>query len=239
MPESGVFFGTLQQVLRGLPYTLLLTFVPLAFAFLPGLWFGWLRAKKSVVGSRLVGAYVTLFRSLPLVLQMLFAYSWLPSLLASFVRARAWDIDVFSISPIYYALIVLFLNTVAALSEVFRAAFSAVSRHEVEAALAVGYKKRQAFFRVWLPQAVTYALPNLASATVNLVRQSSLAYLMTVPEMTARARMAAGLTFDTITAYAALLLSYVVLCFVIDTIYDVVYARVIRKMTGTLRYRGT
>ena len=74
MPESGVFFGTLQQVLRGLPYTLLLTFVPLAFAFLPGLWFGWLRAKKSVVGSRLVGAYVTLFRSLPLVLPVSYTH---------------------------------------------------------------------------------------------------------------------------------------------------------------------
>lgn len=239
MPEPSAFVSTLKQVLQGLPYTLLLAFVPLMLAFLPGLWFGWLRAKKNKVGSRLIGAYVTFFRSLPLVLQMLFAYSWLPSLLATLVRSRGWSIDVFSVSPMYYALIVLFLNTVAALSEVFRAAFSSVGSHEVEAALAVGYTKRQAFIHVWLPQALTFSLPNLASATVNLVRQSSLAYLMTVPEMTARARMAAGLTYDTITAYAALLLAYVLLCYIIDTIYDVVYAKLISKMTGSLHYRGT
>lgn len=239
MNEPTVFVSTLLDVLRGLPFTLLLTFLPLALAFLPGLYFGSIAAKKKAVGSRLVSAYVTFFRSLPLVLQMLFAYSWLPSLVAAFFQRRGIAFDVFSLSPLYYAVFVLCLNTIAALSEVFRAAFSAVSRAEVEAAYAAGYEKKQVFFHLVLPQALSFSLPNLASATVNLVRQSSLAYLMTVPEMTARARMAAGLTYDTMTTYAALLLAYVVLCFFIDQIYDLIYAKVIKKMSGRIEVRGT
>lgn len=232
MTETGTFLGTLMQVWRGLPLTLLLTFAPLLLAFAPAVWLGYRRQRRRGLSFYLTGAYVTLMRSLPIVLQILFAYSWLPSLLDGLAAKWQWPIDIFSVSPVWYALAVLFLNTLASLLEVFRGAFAAVPAHEREAARAAGLTEGRVFLHVLLPQAIIHALPNLATATVNLVRMSSLAYLMTIPEMTGRARMAAGLNFDTVTSYAALLLSYVLLCFLIDFVYDRIYARVIDRFGG-------
>lgn len=225
------FLLTLGNIFAGLPWTLVLTFAPLLLAFLPGLYFGWLRARGGRIAHALIGGYITVFRAIPLVLQMLFAYSWLPSLLTRLARQQQWSIDIFAIPPIVYAILILTLNTIAALSEVLRAAFAAVQASEAEAAIAAGYTKRATFARIWLPQALGFALPNVASTTVNLVRQSALAYLMTVPEMTARARMAAGINYETIQTYAALLLAYVLLCFVIDAVYDALYARRMKRLT--------
>lgn len=225
------FLQTLSSIFAGLPWTLVLTFAPLLLAFLPGLYFGWLRARGGRVAHALIGSYITLFRAIPLVLQMLFAYSWLPSLLARLALDHGWSVDIFAIPPVYYAILILTLNTIAVLSEVFRAAFAAVQTAEAEAALAAGFTKHTVFGRIWLPQALSFSLPNLASTTVNLVRQSALAYLMTVPEMTAQARTEAGINYDTIQTYAALLFAYVLLCFVIDAVYDALYAQRMKKVT--------
>ena len=234
---ANAFVTTIREIIPGLPLTLVLTAVPLVLALVPGVLLGYLRSRGRLA-YYLTGAYVTLFRSLPVVLQILFAYSWLPSLLAGLAAARGWTVDVFAISPVWYAIAVLFFNTLAALIEVYRGAFSAVPAREIEAARAAGFAEVRVFIQVRLPQAFMFALPNLASATVNLVRMSALAYLMTVPEMTGRARMAAGLTFNTITAYGVLLLAYVALCFLIDSAYDLIYGRFMRRLHGTAGVRG-
>ena len=124
---------------------------------------------------------------------------------------RGLPYNVFRISPIFYACAVFTLNTTAVLSEVFRSALSTVNRGQMEAALSIGMTAAQAYFRIIIPQALV-ALPNMCNATVGLLKSTSLAFMMTVKDVTAIARIDASFGYDYLEAYLVIFAVYIVLC---------------------------
>jgi L-cystine transport system permease protein len=213
------------QIAQGIPMTLLLSFLPLTLSIVPGLYLAILRYRRRFVGGRIAAAYITFFRSVPIVLQILFIYSWLPSALASLMRDDRSRQAVFAISPLWYALFLLTLNAIALTGEAFRGALFAIPTGQEEAARACGFSPRAAFLRVIWPQTLTLAMPNLANAAVVMIRQSALAFLMTVPEMTSRARQVSGVTFAYVESYAVLLCFYILLCFLSDRLFGFLAGR--------------
>ena len=211
---------TFWDALAGIPVTLEITIVALLVAFPIGFWMALHRMRGKGIINRLVSLYVSLMRSTPIVLQILFFYSLLPSLLNYYLNTE-WElgVDVFGINPIVYAFLVFGLNTTAVLSEVFRSALMTIGAGQMEAALCAGLSSGQAYRRIIIPQGLASAMPNICNATVSLLKSTSLAYLMTVKDITAIAKTKAAYGYNYIEAYLVIFFIYILLCTLVQLLF--------------------
>lgn len=195
-------------VLSGFPSTLGIVAWTLLLALPAGLALALVRIYRPKGFNGAAAAWVSFLRGTPIVLQILIVYSLLPSLLNAFSVRFGLGWRIFDVNPFWYAVIVFALNTSATFSEVFRSAILTVDRGQLEAALAAGLSTPQAWRRILLPQAFLVALPNLANGTVNLLKGTSLAFMMTVKDITAVARIEASYGYAFIEAYLVVFACY-------------------------------
>lgn len=193
---------TFYSAFTGVPVTLKLTFFTLLVSFPIAFLMALGKIEKSKVIGKLIRGYVSFVRGTPIVLQILFLYSLLPTMVNYLVK-DVWGLsfNVFLVDPIIYAYVVFTLNTTAILSEVFRSSLLTVGHGQMEAALTIGMTKRQAYFRIIIPQAIVSALPNICNTSISLLKSTSLAFMMSVQDVTAIAKVKAAYGYNYIEAY--------------------------------------
>ena len=217
--------------MKAIPVTLEITFVTMIVSLILG--FALSLSKIGHKRNPLVNFYVSFVRGTPIVLQILFFYSLLPTLLNFLLNVvLKLNVNVFDINPIFYALAVFILNTTAVLTEVFRASLLSIGHGQMEAALAVGLTPWQAMRRIIIPQSLTSALPNICNTTINVLKSTSLAYMMTVQDIMAVAKKQAAFGYNYIEAYLVVLVWYIILCTIIQIIFKVTEAKVAQYKKG-------
>ena len=175
-------------LLRGAGYTLMLSiggmFFGLVLGFVVALMrlspFAWLRGVGAV--------YVSFIRGTPLLVQLFVIYYGL----AQFGLR---------LDPIPSALIGFSLNLGGYTAEILRAAIASIDRGQWEAAASIGMSSTQAMRRVILPQAARVALPPLGNSFISLVKDTSLAATIQVPELFRQAQLITARTFEVFTMY--------------------------------------
>ena len=225
---------TFLIALHGIPVTLQITFVSLIIAMPIAFFMAEARIHRTPIWEKVVIFYVSIVRGTPIVLQILIAYSLFPSLLNVLVLKLHLNIQVFEFNPIFYAYIVFSFNTMATLSEVFRSALSTVNNDQLEAALSAGLTDFQSYRRIVIPQALVSAIPNISTLTVNLLKNTSLAFMMTVKDITALAKIQASFGFNYIEAYIDLFVIYLVMCSVIQ-----ICLRIVEKCVSLYKQTST
>ena len=218
---------TFWLCVKAVPVTLEITIVSLLLAIIPALFIALARIYHVKVIEQLCRIFVSFIRGTPIVLQILIVYSIMPSLLNSFVKSAGWSFNVFEMNPVIYAFVVFGINSSASLSEVFRSAISSVNRGQLEAALSIGETHFQAFCRVVLPQAAVSALPNLCSTTVILIKNTSLAFMMTVREITGVAKIEAAYGYNYVESYIDIFIIYIAVCLLVELIFRKIERRVV------------
>jgi polar amino acid transport system permease protein len=128
-------------------------------------------------------AYVDFFRAFPPLVLLIFVYFGLP-----FVGVK--------ISPFAAVVVAFFLNTSSYYGEIFRAGIESVGRGQVEAARSTGLSRAQAMAYVVLPQATRNVLPDLIGNTLEVVKLTSLASVVALPELLYAARSAQSITYN-------------------------------------------
>jgi L-cystine transport system permease protein len=212
--------------LGGVPTTLALTFITMLFSIPLGFFMAKSRLERKKVAGKLVTGYVSVIRGTPVVLQILFLYSLLPSFLNYLIKdALHLDFNIFKVNPILYAFLVFILNNTAVLSEVFRSALMTVNHGQMEAALSIGLNRRQAYTRIILPQAAVAALPNVCNSAISLLKSTSLAFMMSVQDITAISKMKAAAGYNYIEAYLMIALIYIIVCTIVQILFQMVEAR--------------
>lgn len=126
---------------------------------------------------------IDFFRALPPLFLLIFLYAGLP-----FMGIR--------LSPFACVCLAFFLNTSAYYGEVYRAGFESVGQGQWEAARSTGLTVLQTIRYVVLPQAVRNVLPDLISNTVEVVKLTSLASVVALPELLYSADMARAVTYN-------------------------------------------
>lgn len=141
-------------------------------------------ARLSTVGPLRLSAvgFVSVFRGTPMLVQLMLIYFGLPQL-------------GLVIEPIPSAILALSLNAASYLSENFRAGIVAVERGQREAAFALGMSYAQALRRIILPQAFRIAVPPVGNRFIALMKDTSLASVVTVVELTRVAERVGSSTF--------------------------------------------
>jgi len=175
--------------------TVLLTVTTMAIAVPCGIVVASIRLYAWTPLRAIATAYVELFRNLPLILLVYWAFYVLPI---------ATDVGL---SPFATGLAALALNVTAYNAETFRAGIGSIRRGQLEAAMALGMSRTQAVRRIVLPQAVRRILPVLASTWVSLFKDTSLVSVIAVPELAYVAMQIRAQTFrvlEMLTAMAAI-----------------------------------
>ncbi len=163
-----------QQFAEGARVTVWLTMISGSIGVVLGVFAGIGKLSKFLPLRWLCDFYVWLIRGTPLLLQILFVWLAAPSVMPASVN----------LSDFACAAIALSLNIGAYNTECVRAGILAVPHGQVEAAKALGLKPFQTFLDIVLPQSLRVALPALANNLASLVKDSSLAYAISVVELT-------------------------------------------------------
>ena len=223
---------TFLETLKGVPTTLIIMIVAMVLSFGPALFLalGQIYKVKGVRTFSLV--YLAFIRATPPILLILFFYSLFPSLLNQFLKSIGSDVDIFKLNPIYYAFIIYSLMTTGSLSEILRSAILTVDKGQLEAAQAIGLSTSQAYVRIVFPQALRSALPNLANLVINIVKGTSLVFVMTIKDITAIARVEASYGYQYFESYFVIFLQYILICGLIQWGFSILEKRYIQREKG-------
>ncbi|MCY7016100.1 amino acid ABC transporter permease [Streptococcus sanguinis] len=211
--------NTFLVTLKGIPVTLIIMAVAILLSFIPALLLALGQIYK-VRGIRTFSVvYLAFIRATPPILLILFFYSLFPSLLNQIFKSLGSQVDVFKFNPLYYAFIIYSLMTTGSLSEILRSAILTVDKGQLEAAQAIGLTNFQAYRRIVFPQALRSALPNLANLVINLVKGTSLVFVMTVKDITALAKIEASHSYQYSESYLVIFVIYLIICGLIQWIF--------------------
>ncbi len=169
--------GVWSLYLTGLWVTLKLSAVSAAVAMCIGLILGILRSLHNPVLEMILSAYIDFFRAMPLIVNMVIVFYALPFL-------------GINLNAFWSAATSLILMNSAYQAEIFRSGIESIPKRQVEAARSLGLRPLQTMRLVVLPQAVRVIIPPLSNNLVSLVKDTAVAYVITVPELLTKARQA-------------------------------------------------
>jgi len=178
-----IMASALPLVLRGLGMTLVVCVVVIPLGLTGGLLVALAMRVRLAVVRVVVAALIDLFRAVPPLVLLIFIHAGLPF---AGIRPTAF----------VSVCLAFLLNNSAYYGEIYRAGIESIGRGQWDAARSTGLSAAQAAFYVVLPQAVRNVLPDLVSNTVEVVKLTSLASVVALPEMLYSADMARSLTYN-------------------------------------------
>lgn len=204
----------------GLKFTIPLTILSFIFGLSLGLLTALVRLFSPVWVSLIARFYVWIFRGTPMLVQLFVIFYGLPS--------AGIYLDAFPAAVIGFS-----LNVGAYSSEVIRAVISSVPKGQWEAAYSIGMSWRQALIRTILPQATRTAVPPLSNTFISLVKDTSLAAAITVPELFQSAQRIVATTYEPLILYIEAALIYLALSTILSNLQGRLEKR-FRRYGGTL-----
>ena len=181
--------------LASIKVTIPLTIIGFACAFVIALVMAMIQYRQVPVLKTIARFYIWIFRGTPLLVQLFLAYYGLPKL--------GVVLDAFPC-----AVMVFSLNEGAYCAETMRAALEAVPAGQFEAGYCVGMNYFQIMLHVVLPQALRTAFPPLSNSLIAMLKDTSLAAMITVADMFTAAQKIVGRTYEPLWLYSELALVY-------------------------------
>ena len=191
----------IRFLLMGLEVTVLISVVSVLLSFIIGSVLGIIRYSRIKYLSAVVGFIIDIIRNLPLLLIIFFTYFGLPN---------------FGFKPetIPAAIIAMTVFESMMLAEIVRSGLNAVDVGQMEGARSVGMSFVQALWYIILPQAYKKMIPAIISQFVSLIKDTSLATIIVVPELMQHAQVVYGQNVNYILPmFAALAVLYFIICF--------------------------
>ena len=196
---------TVLLMLEGTEITLTIFTITLVLALPIGLLAALARISGFKPLSLLMEFYIWLMRGTPLMLQLLFVYFALPM-----VGIMLPDMAA--------ALLAFTLNYAAYFAEIFRAGILSISKGQFEAAKSLGMTYPQTMRRIVIPQMIRYVLPPVSNETINLVKDTSLIYILAMNDLLRVARTIVQREFD-MTPFVVAGVFYLAMTFVLTWVF--------------------
>jgi len=198
MIDLQLLIKSLPQLAKGALVSIQIAFFSCSIGITLGTLLGLAQSSKNKLLRTFVGIYVTIFRGTPMLIQLTFAFFVLP------------ELGIY-IPAFWTAVLTIGLNSGAYVSQIIRSGIKSVSKGQLEAAQVIGFSKFQATQYVLLPQAIRTVVPALGNEFITLVKDSSLASVITVVELTKEGSRILSTTFDALTIYTGVALMYLLM----------------------------
>jgi polar amino acid transport system permease protein len=216
--DFALVFTQIPRILEALPMTLALTILSFIGGLVLALPIAVIKMNKVPVLRQICSVFVSITRGTPVLVQLYLIYFGIPLILKYINFYQGTHYSVNNIPSIVFALIALALNEAAYNSETIRAALQSVDKGQVEAAHSLGMTSVQTLKRVIVPQAFLVAMPPLGNSLISLLKGTSLAFVCSLVEITARGKILAGMNYRYFEAYCSVAIIYWVLTLVIEQV---------------------
>lgn len=198
---------SLPLLLKGLIYTVGLALFGMGAGLLLGFGLALMRLSPLAALRWPAGVYVSAVRGTPLLVQLFLIYYGLPQ----------FGVEL---PPLVAAAIGFSLNMAAYACEILRSAIAAVDRGQWEAAAVLGLSRSQAMRLVILPQAARTAIAPLSNSFISLIKDTSMAATIQVPELFRQAQIVTARTFEIFSMYLAAAAIYWIACSLLALVQD-------------------
>jgi glutamate/aspartate transport system permease protein len=213
----------LDWVLVGIKWTVLVSLCAWVIAFSVGSVLGVLRTTPLRWANWLAGAYVELFRNIPLLVHMFIWYFVMPEIVPR--TLGTWMKQGMPMPEFWSAVFALGFYTASRVAEQVRSGIQSIPKGQTNAALATGLTLPQAYRHVLLPMGYRIVIPPLTSEFLTIFKNSSVALTIGVLELTAQARTISEYTFRTFEIFTLATVVYVLITLMVTVIMQVVEKR--------------
>lgn len=213
-----LIFTQIPTLLRYLPNTLIITFFSMIIGLIIGLILAVIKLNKIPVLSQIAAVFVSFVRGTPIIVQLYLTYYGIPIALKYLNYYQHTNYSVNAIPSLAFVLLAFSLNESAYNSENIRAAILSVDKGELEAARSLGMTRLQVLRRITIPEATVVALPTLGNAFIGLMKNTSLAFVASVVDLTAEGQILAGNSYRYFESYLSLALIYWALTIITEQI---------------------
>ena len=192
----------------GLQVTLKIFIITIVLSLPLGVGMAIARISKIKPPSKFMGAHIYIMRGTPLMLQILFIYYGLPFI-----------IDGLKLADFPAAIIAFVFNYAAYFAEIFRGGIQSIDKGQYEGAKVLGMTYVQTMRRIILPQVVKRVLPPVANETINLLKDTSLVYILAMNDILRITRSIVQRDFDT-TAFIVAAVFYLFFTFILTKVFS-------------------
>lgn len=192
-------FHSVPYLLKGIPYTLEISFGGLAIGFVIGIIFGLLSLSRTRFLSWPATAYIEIFRGTPILVQVLFIFYGLPDMLGGPINAITAGVAAIAV------------NSGAYISEVVRGGVQSIAKGQREAGLSLGLSRSQTFTYIIWPQALKRMIPPLGNQAIVSIKDTSLFSVIGVGELVRQGQIYIATTFQAFEVYFMVAVLYLVI----------------------------
>ncbi|WP_156291713.1 amino acid ABC transporter permease [Oceanobacillus salinisoli] len=198
---------SLPFVLEGLPMTIIISVAAMGIGLILGLFLALARSAKTRWLRWPARVYISFMRGTPILVFLFILYFGLP-------------VVGVEMNALTAAILGFGFNSAAYIAEIDRSSLSAVDHGQWEASRSLGLSYGLTLRSIILPQAVRIAIPPLTNIFMDIVKATSLAAVITVPELFQKTQIVAGREFDAMTMYILVALVYWPICIVIGYLQE-------------------
>jgi len=209
--EREPYLRLLKLLPGGILVTFEVTFASIVLSAVIGLFTGLGRLSRHRLINLAASTYVEVIRGIPLLVQLFYLYY----ALARFVRVPDLMAAVIAMSVCYGAY----------MGEVFRAGIESIDRGQTEAALSLGFNRRQTMFYVVLPQAWRTILPPVGNESIALLKDTSLVSILAVSDLLRRGREFAAESFLYFETFTLIAIIYLLITLVLSKLVSIMEER--------------
>ena len=215
-----------DELVAGLRRTLEASAIGIVGAFFIGLALGAARAHKVPVVNQLAAIYVEVIRNTPILVQIFVLYFGLGSLGEQQYTVLGNEVTIdFRLEAFTVAWLAVMIWGGAFNTENFRAGFEAVPHRYREAGLALGFSRVATFLNVTLPIGGRIALPSSINTYISVLKNTSLMYVISYPELTTTVLQIQAVTLETVESFTVLAVTYLVLVWSMSALIRLLEAR--------------
>ncbi len=211
------FLRALKELLpkligEALQIVIIVTLVGFTVALIVGFLLALVRVSQNKILNRLVIIFQEIIRGTPILVQLVYIYYVVPLLVEVGIYLITGDDYKVELTAVMAGIIGLGVNYGTYISEVIRSAILAIDKGQIEAGLALGLSRREAMFRIVIPQAMKNSIPVFGNYIIMLVKDTSLMAYITAQEFLMVTKAYTAQTFLTIESYTILALVYLCIC---------------------------
>ena len=194
-------------IAMGLQVTIKIFIITIVLSLPLGILMSLARISKIMPLRKFMGAYIYVMRGSPLMLQILFIYYGLPFI-----------VEGFQLSDFPAAIIAFVFNYAAYFAEIFRGGIQSIELGQYEGAKVLGLTYVQTMKRIILPQVIKRVLPPISNETINLLKDTSLVYILAMNDILRITRSIVQRDFDT-TAFIVAAVFYLFFTFILTKVF--------------------
>ncbi len=228
--DFGIMIHSLLTASQYIGVTLFMALASLAIGMFAGLGIALIRLYKVTGLAPLFQVLVTVLKGVPIVLIILSMYLIASRQFDGWSESIGWTLRFKDFNMIWIAIVALSILAAINSSEIFRGAFAAIKKGQLDAARSIGLSNLQTIRRVLLPQALPISLPMFSNLLISLIKASALASMVSVVDVFAAAKITAQQNYRFLEAYVAVAVIYWAISILIEKGTGFLEERMTRKL---------